>query len=169
MKIGPTDLTLPRTWEDERLAADLGPGGTVKTAGAVAVGLLPVSLRLRLAYDGDRIQLQRLCAEPDGGLSLTPPVMARLRVAEQVHMAGLRAVEPTDLVLELRGSRVGRGLDEAEQRMVAAAYWLEYAIWGQPRQLVMAVWGVSRSTANRWIRTVRQTYPMPGAHDDGEA
>jgi hypothetical protein len=32
---------------------------------------------------------------------------------------------------------------------------------GQPRQAVMALWGVSRATANRWLRRCRELFDMP--------
>lgn len=57
-----------------------------------------------------------------------------------------------------------------ELRRVATVYHFHHATGGKPRHAVMATWGLSRSTTNRWIRLARELHPtMPnealGSHD----
>ncbi len=53
---------------------------------------------------------------------------------------------------------------------VAQYYWYDHITWFKPRLNIMDRWGISRTTANEWIRKAAKLYPMPGrtegARDD---
>lgn len=118
-------------------------------------------------WDGsNRIELQQVAEimHADGS-PITPRDLTRVQLAEIVQLAGGALAQPGHGAHV--GRRPGRKPTPHELKLLASVYWFHYVIWGSPRQAVMKLWDIPRSTANRWIRQAAELYPMPD-RDGGE-
>jgi hypothetical protein len=132
----------------------------------------PIRMRLTLTYAGgtDRVRVESVTVERTDGESVTPEDTTRLQLARVVNNA----------VYNEAAKRPGAGPfwgfgrshdgppDDDELRLLARTYWLEYVSWGKPRQVIMAHFGLPRTTANRWIKKAAGLYGLPGPHADEE-
>lgn len=50
---------------------------------------------------------------------------------------------------------------------VAGIYWFEHVAWGAPRATIMEYFGISRTTANAWIKKAAKLHSLPGVHAGG--
>jgi hypothetical protein len=120
---------------------------------------LPVTLTLRLSFAGQRVRLDELTVIGKDGHEITARDVAHLEVDRAVHDATRASVQPGDGAHVSR--RPGAKPTPDELELVAAVYWFHHVSRGQPRQAVMALWDVSRATANRWLRRCRELFDMP--------
>lgn len=162
---GPIPFTLPSRW----------------TARCVDVedGLIA---EVNLTFGGDRAEVERLTVftAPDRP-SLSARDVGRVKLAAIVGHAVQIAVRPIDPMAVIE-SLVGGGDDSLTEdhyepmtdaewqevrddadldRALVALYWLHHVSWKAPRQAVMELFGVSRTTANRLITTAGERYPLP--------
>lgn len=139
---GPLRDTLPAAW-----------------TAAVDYSDLPVTVVMRLSFDGQRVRLNKFTVTGKDGHEVTARDVARLEVDRAVHDAAAAAVQPGDGAHVSR--RAGAKPTRDELELVAAVYWFHHVSRGQPRQAVMGIWDVSRATANRWLRRCRELFDMP--------
>jgi hypothetical protein len=110
-------------------------------------------------FGGDRIEVvSHSVSRPSGG-PLTPRDVVKVPLAWVVQQAGMGELHPDDRAH--LGRRPGRKPTPEELELLAGVYWVQHATWGLPRQAVMAIWGLPRATANRWITKAAALYPLP--------
>lgn len=139
-----------------------GPAGdTIPTSftGTADYAQKTVALTLRASFDGQRVRVDELTITSKNGRGVTPRDVANLEVGAVVRDVSAYAVAPGHGAHV--GRRRGRRPTPDELELVAAVYWFHHATWGEPRRAVMAIWEVSRTTANRWLRQCRELYDMP--------
>lgn len=136
---------------------------------------LPYTVELELTYSGERVSCERMaCARREGGPPVTSEGMLAIRVAELVYRAARldlhdasSMVQPAAVVtvrtdFEVPPRPVGRaGPSEEHLRTVAIEYGVAYACAGHPRRAVMDAFGLSRTSANRWINQAREVGYLP--------
>lgn len=142
---GPMGDTLPSSWT-----------ATVDYSQAAVV----VELSCRYTGTG-RVRLPSVKVLGKDGHSVTPQDLTTLELAAVVHEAARGLVSPGDGIH--LAPRSGVRATPEELRLVAAVYWAHYVTWGSPRQAVMALWSLPRSTANYWLRKARELHNMPEA------
>ncbi len=124
----------------------------------------PLRMKLRCRFDGQRVALESVQVERKNGESLTPRDLVALELGSVVQNAAATVADP------MRGAQVEPRSDhrptEDELALVAGVYWFSHATWGNPRQRVMDTWGLSRTTANRWLRQARMLGLMPTETED---
>jgi hypothetical protein len=155
-----------------------GPGGEAlpeRFTAFVADYREPLTVELAAAFDGlGPVTLDVVAVHRNDGLSVTPANVARLQIARAVHTAALHAMTFGPglryVAGRYRAKRVAGGPPAGDDLLLLARiYWAEYVSWGQPRQAVMAAFGVPRTTANRWIKRAAAEYRLPGPHSgEGE-
>jgi hypothetical protein len=116
---------------------------------------LPYIVELTIAFNGDRVQCERLtCQQRDSGKPITSTGMLQIHTAELVFRAARVAATPHDLELPPLPDRSGPTSEHL--RTVSQIYAIAYACGGNPRQSVMEALGLPRSTANRWFKLARE-------------
>lgn len=139
---GPLDDSLPKSWTAH-----------------VAYSDSPLELELSARFDGRRVVIDRVTVIRPDGAGVNPEDLVALQLGQVVQHVAEGAVSPGHGAHV--GRRPGRRPTDEELKLVAAVYWFHHVTWGAPRQAVMALWDIPRSTANRWLRRARELYPMP--------
>lgn len=124
----------------------------------------PVRMKLRCTFGGQRVAVESVHVERKDGDSLTPRDLVALELGAVVQIAAATVASP------MRGAQVeprpDRRPTDDELVLVAGVYWFSHATWGTPRQQVMETWGLTRTTANRWLRKARTLGLMPAETED---
>jgi hypothetical protein len=125
-----------------------------------------LTLHLRCRFPGERVVVDEVTLKGANGRTITPRDMATMEVGRAVLLAAGMFAEPGKGACHL-DDRPDRRPTKDELRHVAAIYAFSHASWGKPREAVMRVWQIPRSTANRWIRKARELFPehMPRSGD----
>ena len=85
---------------------------------------------------------------------LAPEDLSALRLASVMSTVVFAATRHRPGVVDSVGERSGPPNDD-DLRLLARMYWFQWVSWGNPRQMIMASFGLPRSTANEWIRKAR--------------
>lgn len=129
----------------------------------------PLRVRLACSFAGaDRVKVEEVRVDRTDGQTVTPEDMTLLQLGQVVHAVTMKAMRG----VAMRGGRKHDGPPtDDELLMLARMYWQEYVAWGKPRQFVMSMFELPRSTANSWIRKARERHGLPGPHaeEDGRA
>lgn len=148
--VGPEGDTLPR-WFNATYRNTNDPG---------------LTLQLRCRFPGERVVVDEVTVTGRDGRTISPRDMATVELGRAVLLATAMFAEPTLGAAHL-DERPDRRPTKEELCHVAAVYAFRYAAWGNPREAVMTIWQIPRSTANRWIRKARELFPdhMPPEAD----
>lgn len=139
---GPLGDSLPKSWTSHVTYSDS-----------------PLELELSARFDGQRVVIDRVTVVRPDGMGVNPEDLIALQLGQVIRQAAEGAVSPGHGANVNR--RPGQRPTPEELKLVAAVYWFHHVTWGAPRQAVMALWDLPRSTANRWLRTARELYVMP--------
>lgn len=137
---GPSKMSLPRTFE-----------------GTVNYGDQPFEVEISATFDGNRVRAQVIGIKREDGV--TPRDLATIELGRVIESVTAGAVRPDDGAHV--GRRPGRRPTDEELRLVADVYWYHHVTGGNPRQAVMTLWDLPRSTANGWLRRARDLYDFP--------
>jgi hypothetical protein len=148
---------------------------------------LPYLVHLELDFDGDRVQCRKLtCRRRTDGAPITSEGMTKVRVAELVYLVADEAKAEVSTFFAPGGEQAtvvthefevppppaGRaGPGPEHLRALGVIYTTAYACGGSPRRAVMERMGLTRTTANRWIRLARDGGYLHGigaGDDDGK-
>jgi hypothetical protein len=150
-----------------------GPGGDRLPAlfnAVVEYTERPLQVTIKATFDGvHKVHAQVVAVERTDGASVTPQDMAATQLGAVMASAVWAASRgPRGPVIGTEAREPGRAgpLTDNELLALARRYWFEFISWGKPRQTVMSVFDLPRSTANYWIRKARDKYGLPGLHAD---
>lgn len=125
----------------------------------------PLLMKIEATFDGrSRLRAGRVSVERTDGESVTAQDMAATQLAAVMRTVAVNA----GLTGPLAGPDEPAD-DDLRLLSLARTYWVEYVSWGKPREAVMELYGLPRSTANYWLRKAREKYGLPGLHADAEA
>lgn len=126
---------------------------------------LNLTLVAGCAFNGDKIILRRLTVE---GTEIAPRDLTRLGLPWVIREIAADVIPDSykwdvfvESVATMDNARTGGPTDEILLE-IAQTYWYDHITWGTPRANIMNMWGISRTTANEWIRKAAKLYPMPG-------
>lgn len=126
----------------------------------------PLELELSCRWGGERVVVDEVVVRGRDGRPVTPRDMAAVELGRAVYLATAMFAEPAQGALNSE-DRSNRRPTPDELRHLAAVYAMQFAAWGRPRQRVMEIWNLPRSTANSWIRKARELYPeMPAGEGE---
>jgi hypothetical protein len=131
---------------------------------------LGLEAHLECSFSGDRIELHRLELHRNDG-SITTRDLTQLALPWVIREVANNVI-PDSFRLsvfirdnhDLETVKQQKGPTDEILRNVAQIYWYEHVTWGTPRGEIMEFWGISRTTANAWIKKAAKLYGLPGAH-----
>jgi hypothetical protein len=132
----------------------------------------PLRVTIDATFDGvGRVKARVVAVDRTDGESVTPQDMAATQLGAVMSSVVWKATRrPGGGTIMQGGRRDASGpLTDDELLTLARMYWFEYVSWGRPRQAVMNLLELPRSTANYWIRKAREKYGLPGQHAEGDA
>jgi hypothetical protein len=126
---------------------------------------LPLSVELSCVFDGEKIQVKKLCAVGDAESYVTSRDLTQLSLPSVIRQIGLQVItDAAYWTMEWQDAHsVKEGL-KSDPHFLAQLYWFEHATWGSPRVAVQEYLGCKRTTANYYIRMAGTVTPLPGLH-----
>lgn len=128
-------------------------------SGSVEYDDQPLLLKIDATFDGQRVGAKVISVERADGASVTPRDLTTIELGHVIDELTTAAVSP-DTGAHV-GRRPGRKPTPEELELVTNVYWYHHVTGGNPRQAVMAIWDLPRSTANGWLRSARQMFDFP--------
>lgn len=151
---GPSKMGLPASFEGTVTYS----GGEVPPAGQADS---PLKVTIRATFDGQRVSAMLVGIERTDGTGVTPRDLTMVELGAAIEAVTAGAVSP-DHGAHI-APRPGRRPTPDELELVADAYWYHHVIGGNPRQAVMDIWDLPKSTANGWLRKAKALYQFPEA------
>lgn len=146
-------------------AVTFGPGNArlpERFTGRVDYTERPLRVTVSASFDGtDRVKVEQVSVLRTDGESVTPEDMTLLQLGQVVHAVTVKAM--TGAAWAGGRKRTGPPSDD-EILLLARMYWQEHVAWGKPRQFVMGMFEIPRTTATRWIHKARERHGLPGPH-----
>lgn len=142
LTFGPSKMSLPESFE-----------------GTVVYDDQPLKVTISASFDGRKVIAKVVGIERTDGAGVTPRDLTMVELGAAIADVTMGAVSPDDGAHV--GRRPGRRPTDEELQLVADVYWYHHVTGGNPRQAVMTLWDLPRSTANGWLRRARELYDFP--------
>lgn len=126
---------------------------------------MDLTAELTCSFDGNKIVLHKLALQRDETSVATRDLM-KLSLPWVIQQVAKDAI-PNSYRWFVGVADLNEKIEVPREETLlylAQLYWFEYVTWGAPRERIMAVWGISRTTANTWIKQASKLYGLPGAH-----
>lgn len=130
---------------------------------------IPLSVELTCVFDGEKIQVKKLCAMSQPEAFVTSRDLTQLSLPAVIRRIGLQVIPDAEYwTMEWQDDHALKLGLKSDPHFLAQLYWFEHATWGSPRVAVQEYMGCKRTTANYYIRLAAGVTALPGLHKKGK-
>jgi hypothetical protein len=118
---------------------------------------------LSCRFNNNKVEVVRLNVQTTSGGNISSRAIAQLGLPAFIREATLSVIPNVDFWTSSSSSNEEIEADSHNFAYLAQIYWLEHICFGAPRQTLMNLLALPRSTCNVLLREIKRTYKLPSA------
>ena len=122
---------------------------------------LGLKLTLSCVFTGEKVEVSRLLISSDNQGNISSRVLAQLGLPSLIREVTMFVVPNSEFWVVSKNRDSILEVTSTNFAYLAQVYWLEHVSHGSPRQELMKLLGIPRSTCNLLLRKIKDVYLLP--------